>query len=78
MLTQGDRGGEETEKKKENDREGRKLQRILAIIVRKSRKGRQKRTNVHTIKKEATEPECVLRNRSREQEFPGLGKSAPK
>ena len=68
----------EEKKRRKSDRERRKRQRILDMIDRKSRKRRQKRTNVHTIRKEATEPECALRNKSREQEFPGLGKSAPK
>jgi hypothetical protein len=74
-----DRQGEGAEKEKEKkNRQGRNLQKVLATVVRESREERQKRTSVHTVRRETTGLESGLTNRSWEDEIPALGKSAPK
>ena len=63
LLRQGDRGEKKIDRKE-------KLQKILAK--------RQKRINVHSIRREATEPKGAITNKRWEQESPSLEKSAPK
>ena len=62
----------------EEKRQGRNLQRVLATVVRESRKERQKKTSAYTAKREANGFESTLTNRSWEQEISGLGERVPK
>ena len=52
----------EQRKRKIENQQGRNLQRVLAIVVRESRKERQKRTSAPTSRREATGPDSVLTN----------------